>query len=216
MRWQGSFFSAIVLPVAAEPIITTWKPFPRNLQTINLRSYDTLTNLKIYQRDLMSWACTGQNEVCDPYEQLREAILPIQLQSQHVQIHLCLQFSSSTPQNEGIDSNSIFIEAHDAFLNSLQPSERSLFAKCSSAEDLITEVRENEKLSRNPSLIRRSISKLDTLNQALSPYFDAIGLFTQSHPEFAAIAWGAIKLALQVSGAHFTDPMPLMNVTVGE
>lgn len=75
---------------------------------------------------------------------------------------------------------------------------KAQFAKCSSAEELIEDVRGNGRLSKNQSLLERSISKLDSLNKVLSPYFDALSLVAQSCPEFAAIAWGAVRLALQV------------------
>lgn len=114
-----------------------------------------------------------------------------------------LRLTSSAALNENVTEEAVFIEARDTFLASLQPRERTSFAKCSSAEQLIKEVQDNRSLSRNPSLLKRSISKMDSLNKALSPYFDAIGMFVQSNPEFTAIAWGAIRLALQVSNHEF-------------
>ena len=32
-----------------------------------------------------------------------------------------------------------------------------------------------------------------------SPFFDIIGIFVSSHPEYAAVAWGAIRLVFLVS-----------------
>jgi len=99
----------------------------------------------------------------------------------------------------------VFIEARDAFVASLQPSERQRFAACASAEHLILEIQSIEALSRKPSLLRRAISKIKALDEVLCPYFESIGLFVQSHPEFAAIAWGALRLALQVGSKVALD-----------
>lgn len=94
--------------------------------------------------------------------------------------------------------SSVFIEARDAFLNSLQPVERERFAKYDTIEQVIEDLKRNKIADESPSLIRRAIGKLDSLNKALSPYFEALGFFVQSHPEFTAIVWGAIRLAFQV------------------
>lgn len=74
---------------------------------------------------------------------------------------------------------------------------RAHFAACPSAADLIEHVRNDERLSRNKTLLRRALSILDSVNTSLSSYFTALDMFPQSNPEFAAIAWGALKLVLQ-------------------
>ncbi|KAF2183589.1 hypothetical protein K469DRAFT_784815 [Zopfia rhizophila CBS 207.26] len=110
-----------------------------------------------------------------------------------------MELGPSISMMDSSEDDAVFIEARDAFVASLQPSERERFARCGSAQQLIHEIKLFESLSRKPSLLKRVISKIDTLNQMLSPYFDSIGFFVQSHPEFAAIAWGAIRLALQLA-----------------
>jgi hypothetical protein len=46
--------------------------------------------------------------------------------------------------------------------------------------------------------LRRAIYAVDALNDSLSPYFDIVAIFVQSHPEFAGIAWGSIRLIFKV------------------
>lgn len=41
--------------------------------------------------------------------------------------------------------------------------------------------------------------KINTLAVKLSPFFDVVSIFVQSHPEYSGIAWGAIRLVFQVS-----------------
>ncbi|KAI0517883.1 hypothetical protein F5B22DRAFT_645589 [Xylaria bambusicola] len=103
------------------------------------------------------------------------------------------------PSAEQFDPEVVFKEARDDFLNSLQPLERTAFAKCVSAEELIKQVQQMPALAGNPSLLRRTIGKVRRLSDILSPYFDTVGLFVSSHPEFAAIAWGAVRLVLQLA-----------------
>jgi hypothetical protein len=46
----------------------------------------------------------------------------------------------------------------------------------------------------------RGVSALATM---LGPFFEVVNLFVSSHPEFAAIAWGAIRLVFVVSLLRF-------------
>ena len=39
---------------------------------------------------------------------------------------------------------------------------------------------------------------IDRFSKLWSPFFDIIGIFVSSHPEYAAFAWGAIRLVFLV------------------
>jgi hypothetical protein len=67
-----------------------------------------------------------------------------------------------------------------------------------SGEELLQYVQKLPALSSNPSLLRRVVGKVKDLSDVLSPYFESVGMIIQSNPEFAAIAWGAFRLVLQV------------------
>jgi hypothetical protein len=90
-----------------------------------------------------------------------------------------------------------FEEALDQFRASLAPQEQSIFTPCSSPEELIRHV-ENldsiKKIQKRGAFMRR----VKIFSDSLRHYFDVIGILVQSHPEYAALAWGAFRLVLQV------------------
>ena len=83
------------------------------------------------------------------------------------------------------------------FRASLAPQEQSIFTQCHSADELIRHV---ENLGSLKRVHRRGkfIQRISQFSKSLSHYFDVIGILVQSHPEFAALAWGAFRLVLQV------------------
>jgi hypothetical protein len=46
----------------------------------------------------------------------------------------------------------------------------------------------------------RMVRRVKALNDSLGHYFAVIGTLVQSHPEYAALLWGAVRLVLQVLG----------------
>ncbi|ORY05553.1 hypothetical protein BCR34DRAFT_604476 [Clohesyomyces aquaticus] len=88
----------------------------------------------------------------------------------------------------------IFQEARDSFLNSLSPNERSLVSPCQDSEELLKSLKSLDKISKNHRGFQKAVGKVKRFCDRLEPYFEAIGWFVQSHAEFAAIAWGAIRL----------------------
>lgn len=90
-----------------------------------------------------------------------------------------------------------FEQAVTEFRASLAPQERNIFIQCQSPEELIKHVQSLEifkRTQKHGGLMRR----LSTFSKSLSHYFDIIGILVQSHPEYAALAWGAFRLVLQV------------------
>ena len=98
----------------------------------------------------------------------------------------------------GNHNQDLFIEAREQFLASLSPVERSLFSKCKNATDLLADLGKFDAHINKQQWLLPHITKIETLTQRLSPFFEAIGIIVQSHPEVAAIAWGALRLVLQV------------------
>ena len=90
-----------------------------------------------------------------------------------------------------------FEQAIEQFHASLAPKERSLFSKCNSADELLSTVEDLEiiKKSRESS---RLVRRVKLFNDSLGHYFAVIDILVQSHPEYAALAWGAVRLVLQV------------------
>lgn len=94
-------------------------------------------------------------------------------------------------------NKSPFELAIDQFHTSLAPKERSLFLKCNSADELLSTVENLEivKKSRDSSSVVRRVK---AFNNSLGHYFAVIDIVVQSQPEYAALAWGAVRLVLQV------------------
>jgi hypothetical protein len=93
----------------------------------------------------------------------------------------------------------LFLEAREEFLRSISETERSTFSNCSSTAELLTDVRNItatiEKKNRRTQKVIHSIQRF---SHNLEPYFDVVGIVISSHPDVAAIAWGAFRLILQV------------------
>ncbi|OAL43415.1 hypothetical protein IQ07DRAFT_685759 [Pyrenochaeta sp. DS3sAY3a] len=94
--------------------------------------------------------------------------------------------------------NQVFEQARDEFLASLSPSEKSTFLKCSSLEILIADVTKSTSSKRDGSG-KRVLASINALGSSLKPYFDTISIFVQSHPEYAAIVWGAFHLVFKLA-----------------
>lgn len=94
-----------------------------------------------------------------------------------------------------MEMNSIFQEAREEFLRSLSPNEKSRFAFCSSGKELLRDIKSIDCLRQEA---RQPLTRLQPLNEKLEPYFQVIGILVSSHPEYAAVGWGALCLILQV------------------
>ena len=44
----------------------------------------------------------------------------------------------------------------------------------------------------------RIVASVKSFSDALEPYFESLGILVQSHPEYAALVWGAFRLVFQV------------------
>lgn len=92
----------------------------------------------------------------------------------------------------------VFEEARDRFLSSLDPADHRLFSPCASADDFLAAIPKLEDMARTASHRRKNFKYIELLAKQIQPYFDVVGVFVQSHPEFAALFWGAFRLVLQV------------------
>jgi hypothetical protein len=95
-----------------------------------------------------------------------------------------------------VDKSPFELALHQ-FRASLAPQEQSIFTQCSSPEELISHV-ENLELIKKTQKRGVLMRRLTDFSVSLSHYFDVIGILVQSHPEYAALAWGAFRLVLQV------------------
>ena len=96
------------------------------------------------------------------------------------------------------DATHVFEDVIQNFRNSLSPQERAVFKEFQNPRDMIRdlqtkcqEVRKGRKLSKLCDILERFAS-------AWEPFFEVTSIFVQTHPEFAGIAWGAIRLVFLV------------------
>lgn len=95
--------------------------------------------------------------------------------------------------------NDIFKEAYEEFLGSLSPNEQPIFKRCLSADDLVAEVKNLEVIEESRIRGRGFLARIEAFSDRLQPYFEVINIVIQSHPQCAALVWGALRLVLMVS-----------------
>jgi hypothetical protein len=93
----------------------------------------------------------------------------------------------------------VFKEVQTRFLASLPQMEKNLFSHCSSAEQMVEDTSKLAIIAKDRIRGAKFIGKIKGFNEKISPYFEVIGIIIQSHPESAAIAWGALRLIFQVT-----------------
>lgn len=91
-----------------------------------------------------------------------------------------------------------FERVRDDFLQSLPPAERRLFASLPSSGQLLDEVRQWNVIQKHRFKAVRMLSNIKKFSDGMEPYFAIIGLFVSSHPQFAALTWGGLRLVLKV------------------
>ncbi|KAL2075301.1 hypothetical protein VTL71DRAFT_244 [Oculimacula yallundae] len=101
-------------------------------------------------------------------------------------------------------TEAIFKEAHTTFLTLLSPKERSLFSSCSCADELLADAQKLAVVSKNRVRGRRFMGRIKAFSDGLAPYFEVVGIIVQSNPEYAALAWGGVRLVLQLASNYAT------------
>jgi flagellar biosynthesis GTPase FlhF len=96
----------------------------------------------------------------------------------------------------------VFEDAQEKFLNALAPAESARFKRCSSAEELLKSAQELDVIAKDRIRGRGFMSRIKSFNDSLAPYFGVIEVVISSNPEYAAIAWGSIRLALQLASNY--------------
>ena len=64
---------------------------------------------------------------------------------------------------------------------------------------MITDLETHCRTLKEKRKLLASCEAISSFAKGWSPFFDIINLFVSSHPEFAGIAWGAIRLVFLVS-----------------
>lgn len=93
-------------------------------------------------------------------------------------------------------TEALFSEVKDSFLQSITDEERAQFSSCRSPEELVKSIA-TFLTGFEKSRFTRMTMHIESFSKQLQPYFDILGIVVQSHPEWAAIAWGSFRLVLK-------------------
>jgi hypothetical protein len=91
-----------------------------------------------------------------------------------------------------------FEQAHQRFLAQLSDEEKQQFSPIKNYQAFQAEI---VKLSQSTKSRKftQLFAVINKCGQSLASYFDVVGIVVQSHPEWAALAWGSFRLILAVS-----------------
>lgn len=95
-------------------------------------------------------------------------------------------------------SSRLFKDAAEKFRRSLGPKEKALFKEFSTSSEMLKDLYDKCKEVQNKSKTSRLCQKIEKFSAAWEPFFEITSLFVSSHPEFAGIIWGAIRLVFLV------------------
>ncbi|XTI89317.1 hypothetical protein V2W45_1283499 [Cenococcum geophilum] len=109
------------------------------------------------------------------------------------------------PEN-GIDSAvSVFWKSCRTFEASLSDTDKAFFEKFQSPREMLKQIKHdvlNHKIQR--STMAKCARRIEVVSTKFSPFFGIIDIFVQTHPEYAGIFWGAIRLVF-LWGSNFTS-----------
>lgn len=97
------------------------------------------------------------------------------------------------------DIQVLFTKARDDFLFGLSTREKLTFSTCCSAEELLASCNKFDVIVKAKRRGLPVLRRIKNLSDNLSPYFKIMEILCASHPEWANIAFGALRLVLTVS-----------------
>ena len=112
----------------------------------------------------------------------------------------------SCARRSSVSADEAFQQAQDQFIASLSQQEKTSFSKCSSPQELLDEVQKFEVISKNTRRGLGLLKHIKSFSDNLQPYFKVIEIIIQCPPQWAAIAWGSIRLVLQVKSVSCSSP----------
>lgn len=100
----------------------------------------------------------------------------------------------------------MFATASQRFYNELSDEDKQEFQTLDNPSDMIASIEQHiaDLNSQRTSKLLAACRKIDQFGTAMQPFFKIVDILVSSHPDWAAIAWGAIRMVFQV-----TFPWPL-------
>ncbi|ORY10382.1 hypothetical protein BCR34DRAFT_566803 [Clohesyomyces aquaticus] len=97
-----------------------------------------------------------------------------------------------------------FQQAHAEFLDKLTDEEKGSFLQVKTSKELLEGLQKFSQFSKNKTKWTNLCNRVRGCSDKLNPYFSVISITVQSHPEWAAIAWGAFRLVLLLASNYGT------------
>jgi hypothetical protein len=98
--------------------------------------------------------------------------------------------------------------AHSEFLDELTNDEKKQFARIETYENFLSELQKFGQFANQHRKWTSLCNAVQKCSEQLSPYFEVVGIAVQSHPEWAALAWGSFRLVLLVSERLISHVLP--------
>jgi hypothetical protein len=96
-------------------------------------------------------------------------------------------------------TSAIFKVARDSFFNTLSDEQKIRFAPFDRPELMIRSIQaECERNVVNNGRFKTCIERISIMSERIGPFFDIVGIFVSSNPEYAALVWGAVRLIFLV------------------
>lgn len=109
-------------------------------------------------------------------------------------------FVAHMPLNEDISPAEIFRAASERFQSSLSDEQRSMFVAHPSSASMLQAMQDfAASRAGDRPLLERILVRIERVSTRLRPFFQVIEIFVSSRPEYAAIAWGSIRLIFMVT-----------------
>jgi hypothetical protein len=97
--------------------------------------------------------------------------------------------------------NPAFDRAFKAFYESLPENDQMLFSPCPSATDLLDGLKKLSSIAKHKQK-SSFLLRISKFAEALQPYLNVVDIMVQSHPQYACLVWGALRLIFQVISAN--------------
>jgi hypothetical protein len=96
----------------------------------------------------------------------------------------------------------VFATAAQRFYDQLSQDEKENFQSLDNPSDMIASIEQHiivlkSQGSRTARLLN-CCRKIEQFSKAMEPFFKIVDMFISSHPDWAAIVWGAIRMVFQV------------------
>jgi len=119
----------------------------------------------------------------------------LDLQDQLIQPHIV----SMTP--EMASAESVFMTAAKRFQDNLPEDDKPDFQILDTPQEMIASIEQHVMNLNSPRTTRLldACKKIEQFSKTMTPFFNIVDIFVSSHPDWAAVVWGAIRLVFQVS-----------------